>query len=210
MCHVIPGRSALVWSVLTSAILVAAHTRTAVLALVAGLVCAMTSLFLSQTRVRRTFLVGGVATLVVGALFASEIQHWALRGQTVQEAGGLTGRTAVWSAVLNTPRPAINEAFGSGLSNLSWGGLPIDSTWVGTYLDEGVFGVVMVAVLMIFLLLTALGDHGGPGRAIAVFLIVYCIFASITETGLGAPSPYLLDLMVAASLIGIRTSGAGR
>ena len=60
----------------------------------------------------------------------------------------------------------------------------------------------MVAALLIFLLLSVLSDPPWAGRAIAVFLVVYCIFASITETGLGAPSPYLLDLVVAASLLG--------
>ena len=207
MCHVIPGRGALAWIAITLAILIAAHTRTALLALAAGLVCALTSLFLSQTRVRRTFLLGGITIALVGGLFASEIRTWALRGQTAQEAGSLTGRTKVWTEVVHAPRAPIHELFGSGLSNLSWDGLPIDSTWVGTYLDEGVFGVAMVAALLIFLLLSVLSDHPGPGRAIAVFLVVYCIFASITETGLGAPSPYLLDLVVAASLLGIRPTG---
>jgi hypothetical protein len=210
MCHVIPGRGALIWVLLTTAILIAAHTRTALVGLIAGLVCAMTSLFLSQTRVRRTFLLGGIAVALVGGLFASEIRSWALRGQSAQEAGGFTGRTEVWSQVLHAPRAPIHELFGSGLSNLSWNGLSIDSTWVGTYYDEGLFGVLLVAAMLIFLLLSALSDHPGPGRAIAVFLVVYCIFASITETGLGAPSPYLLDLMVAASLIGIPAAGARR
>ena len=207
MCHVIPGRGAFAWIAITLAILIAAHTRTALLALAAGLVCALTSLFLSQTRVRRTFLLGGITIALVGGLFASEIRTWALRGQTAQEAGSLTGRTKVWTEVVHAPRAPIHELFGSGLSNLSWDGLPIDSTWVGTYLDEGVFGVAMVAALLIFLLLSVLSDHPGPGRAIAVFLVVYCIFASITETGLGAPSPYLLDLVVAGSLLGIRPTG---
>jgi O-antigen ligase len=210
MCRAISGRGALAWIVVTFATLIAAHTRTAVLALVAGLVCALASLFLSQTRVRRTFFLGGTTVVLVGALFASEIRSWALRGQSAQDVGDLTGRTKVWSQVLSTPRSPVHDLFGSGLSNLSWDGLPIDSTWVGTYLDEGLFGVVVVAALVVFLLLSALSDRPGPGRAIAIFLIVYCVFASITETGLGAPSPYLLDLMVAASLIGIHPTGTQR
>ena len=109
----------------------------------------------------------------------------------------------MWTEVLHAHRPPIHDLFGSGLSNLSWNGLPIDSTWVGTYLDEGIFGVALVAALLVLLLLGALSDAPGPARAIALFLIVYCLFASITETGLGAPSPYLLDLTVAASLLGV-------
>ena len=35
----------------------------------------------------------------------------------------------------------------------------------------------------------------------ALFLIVYCLIAGISESGLGGVSPYLLDLTVAASLV---------
>ena len=41
----------------------------------------------------------------------------------------------------------------------------------------------------------------GLRRAVALFLITYCLVASITETGLGDASPYLLELVVAASLL---------
>jgi len=202
MCHVLQGRAALVWILISTATLLASHTRTALMALVAGLCAALASLFLSQPRVRRTFLVAGLGAGVL-ALFASEIRTWALRGQTAEEAGQLTGRTKVWTEVLHAHRPPLNDLFGSGLSNMSWNGLPIDSTWIGAYLDEGLFGVILVAALLILLLLSALSDAPGPGRAIALFLVVYCVFASITETGLAAPSPYLLDLTVAASLLGV-------
>jgi hypothetical protein len=36
---------------------------------------------------------------------------------------------------------------------------------------------------------------------LALFLILYCLFASFTETGMGEASTYLLDLTVAASLL---------
>jgi hypothetical protein len=201
MCHIVEGRSASLWIVISAATLLASHTRTALMALVAGLCCALASLFLSQSRVRRTFLLAVIGAGIL-ALFASEIRSWALRGQTAEEAGQLTGRTKVWTEVIHAHRPPINELFGSGLSNMSWNGLPIDSTWVGTYLDEGLVGVILLTALLVLLLLGTLSDVPGPARAIALFLVVYCVFASVTETGLGAPSPYLLDLTVAASLIG--------
>jgi O-antigen ligase len=201
MCHVLQGRAALVWILISTTTLLASHTRTALMAFVAGIVCGLASLLLSQARARRALLVALLGVGVV-ALFASEIRSWALRGQTAQEASQLTGRTKVWTEVLHAHRPPLNDLFGSGLSNMSWHGLPIDSTWIGTYLDEGLFGVILVAAMVTLLLLSALSDARGPGRAIALFLVVYCLFASVTETGLGAPSPYLLDLTVAASLLG--------
>jgi hypothetical protein len=36
---------------------------------------------------------------------------------------------------------------------------------------------------------------------VALFLIVYCLIASVTETGLSNASPYVLDLAVAAALL---------
>jgi hypothetical protein len=36
---------------------------------------------------------------------------------------------------------------------------------------------------------------------VALFLVSYCLVASISETGLGDASPYLLSLVVAASLL---------
>jgi hypothetical protein len=34
-----------------------------------------------------------------------------------------------------------------------------------------------------------------------LFLLVYCLIASFTETGLGGASTYMLDLTIAASLL---------
>ena len=44
-------------------------------------------------------------------------------------------------------------------------------------------------------------DAAGPRERLALFLIVYCMIAGISESGLGSVSPYLLDLTVAASMI---------
>jgi hypothetical protein len=201
MCQVISGRNALVCIVVSAVVLVGTHTRTALLATAVGLAVAGLSLFLGHSRVRRTSLWTSVIVLGTIAVFANELKVWALRGQTAQEAGDLTGRTKVWSAVFETPRPRINELFGAGMSNLSFDGLPIDSNWVGTYLDQGWVGVVLDATTLLLLLILVVSRQRSPHRAIAIFLIVYCLFASITETGLSNPSPYLLDLAVAASLI---------
>jgi hypothetical protein len=47
----------------------------------------------------------------------------------------------------------------------------------------------------------AVTHRRGVRRAIALFLVTYCIVASITETGLGAAATYTLDMVVAASLL---------
>ena len=117
----------------------------------------------------------------------------------------LTGRTKAWSAVLSTPRPATNLLLGDGLSNdsvvnsanPSMNGLPIDSSWISIYQDQGIVGEVLVGGMLLLLLLTALTRARGPTRALALFLIVYCLIAGTDESGLGGASQYLLDLTVA-------------
>ena len=50
-------------------------------------------------------------------------------------------------------------------------------------------------------MITAYFQPAGPQRAIALFLVVFCLLSSFTETGLSDPSLYLLDLSLAASLL---------
>ena len=58
---------------------------------------------------------------------------------------------------------------------------------------------------MLLLLLAMVATHvRGPRRAVALFLIVYVLVSSVTETGIGDASPYILDLVVAASLLSSR------
>jgi hypothetical protein len=132
-----------------------------------------------------------------------------VRGQDSTDLTELTGRTKVWSAVMAQHRSTLGTWFGSGLSNMSFDGLPIDSNWVATYQDQGWFGVALVALVFVVLLVVATSRARGPHKAISLFLIIYCLFASITETGLDGPSPYLLDLTVATSLL-ITAEAGGR
>jgi hypothetical protein len=201
MCRVITGRHALMGIVVSTAVLVGTHTRTAALGTLIGLALATASLFLGHARVRRTSASALVVSIMGATLFAPQIVKWAARGQTAEDASQLTGRTKVWSAVADTTRPLPRELFGDGLSNKSFNGLPIDSNWVATYVDLGWFGIVVQVTLLLLLLLMVATHVRGARRAIALFLIVYCIVASVTETGLGDASPYLLDLVVAASLL---------
>ncbi|WP_440302777.1 hypothetical protein [Intrasporangium sp.] len=201
MCRVITGRHAVLSVVVTAVILLATHTRTALLGLVVGMALASASLFLGHARVRRATVMALAVGLAGATLFARQIGDWLSRGQSAQDAAQLTGRTKVWSAVSESSRPFFTELFGHGLSNKSFDGLPVDSGWVATYLDLGWVGVAIQVSFLLILFVMALTHVRGPRRAVALFLIVYCVVASVTETGLGDASPYLLDLVVAASLL---------
>jgi hypothetical protein len=208
MCRVVTNRHAMIALGITGAMLLGTHTRTALLAMVIGLLVAAASLFLGHVRVRRISAFGALGAVMLATIFASELTNWILRGQTTQEASQLTGRTKVWTAVLEHQRPRIDQLFGSGMSDQSFQGLPIDSNWIATYLDQGWFGIVVQASIIAILLLMAATRERGPQRAAALFLIMYCLVASFTETGLGAPSAYMLDLTVAAALLAPRARGS--
>ena len=195
------GRTALLTLVGTGAALVGAHTRTALFAMTVSLAVAGASMFIGHARVRRTSAMLAVFGVVVVAFFAPLIATWLWRGQSVEEASNLTGRTKVWTEILGLERSWLQEIFGFGLSNKSFNGLPIDSNWLAVYLDQGWFGLFIDAALLLILVFLAVTQRRGLRRAIALFLVSYCMMASITETGLGDASPYLLELVVAASLL---------
>jgi hypothetical protein len=207
------GRITVVAVTLATAILLLTHTRTALIALVAGVLVAGLSLFTSNSRVRKFFL-AGVATVSVGVLtVAGVVTTWLARGENAQGLASLTGRTNFWALVLNEPRNRFQEIFGFGLSNASINGLPIDSNWLASYMQEGLVGVAICAMILVWLFATAFFRPAGIRRAAALFLITYCLLASFTEDAFTDVSTYLLDLTVAASLLVvplIRQEAGGR
>ena len=100
---------------------------------------------------------------LAATFFAPLIVSWLWRGQSLEEASQLTGRTKVWSSIFGLQRPWLEELFGSGLSNKSFNGLPIDSNWLAVYLDQGWFGVIIDAALLIILILLAATHRRGLG-----------------------------------------------
>lgn len=199
--HLMSRRRTLVVLLGGIAILYLSRTRVAVVALTLGLLCAAASLLLSHRRVRR---VATTALLVapMGAIaLAPVLIAWFSRGQTAEEIADLTGRRRVWAMLLGEPRSIFSQWFGHGLTDKSFHGLAIDNSWLAIYNDQGRVAVIIVATILLFLLLAAMLRVAGPARALAVFIVIYCAVDSYTEVGLGDASPYLLDLIVAASLI---------
>ena len=70
-----------------------------------GLAVAGASMFLGHARVRRTSAMLSLSAVIVAAIFAPLIISWGLRGQSLEEASQLTGRTKVWSSILGQQRP---------------------------------------------------------------------------------------------------------
>ncbi len=209
ICGLLSGRRALLVFLPAIVILLLTHTRTALIAMIVAMLVAGLSLILARRRARKTFAVALLVLVAIGIPASPFVSHWLTRGENSQQLSQLTGRTNAWTQVLSNHRPSTNVIFGDGLSNGSVIGLsdpamdghPIDSSWVSIYQDQGIVGEVLVGGILLLLLMTALCRARGPTRALALYLIVYCLIAGISETGLGGASQYLLDLTVAASLI---------
>ncbi|WP_199549350.1 O-antigen ligase domain-containing protein [Streptomyces sp. N35] len=177
------------------------HTRTATLGLLIGLLVAIGSLVLTSAAARRFFAWAVLVAAVAAVAFGSLLQAWFLRGQTQEYFTSLTGRAKVWDALLAAPRTTSEQLFGVGLGDKSFGGLPIDNSWLAVYHEQGLTGILLVSAFIVVLGGVALLRPPSLSRACALFLISYCAIASYTEAGLGDASPYLLHLALAASLL---------
>jgi len=182
-------------------LIVLSHTRTALVGLLAGILVAGLSLIVIKARARKFFVVTSIIVSIGVITAAGVVTNWLARGQNAAELASLTGRTDFWHLVLEMPRTRFEEIFGFGLSNGSIDGLPIDSNWLVAYFEQGLLGVIVCAVMWLFLFVAAFFRPGGPRRALALFLITYCLIASFTQVGFAQPTTYLLELTLAASLL---------
>lgn len=201
LCRQLSGRITLLASVVAGFVLIETHTRTALVAMAAGLLVAGLSIINVNRRVRTLFAwLAGIITIAVLTL-SSFLTAWLARGEGTQQLIELTGRTSVWGAVVNMPRNEFQVIFGFGLSNKSYNGLPVDSNWLACYLDQGLAGVILSAIVLLFVLVSAFFMVQSKTKALALFLATYVLLASFTETGFSDASTYLLELTLAASLI---------
>jgi hypothetical protein len=200
-CRRLSGRIALPVVCVALILLVLTHTRTALVGFGAALVVAGLSLIRGNERVRRVFAIGIVALSVVVVTASGLLATWLARGESTKGLTELTGRTKVWGPVLAFPRDKFHEIFGFGLSNSSFNGLPIDSNWVSSYQEQGLFGIAVCVAILLFLFTVAYFRPMGLRRALALFLVTYCLVASFTEDGFTDATPYMLELALAASLL---------
>jgi hypothetical protein len=200
-CGEMSGRRAGPISAVLAIMLLLSHTRVEVISLAAGLLVAGLSMFAVRIRVRRLFASVAITVSVAAIAFSSLLTTWLARGENSSELSNLTGRTNVWTSVVNEPRDLWQMTFGFSLSNKAFNGLPIDSNWMASYWDLGLVGVTIIAAFLLFVLVDAFFQPRGVRRALALFLVTYLLITSYTETGLSDASMYLLELALAASLL---------
>jgi hypothetical protein len=201
LCRKVSGAVTVGFAVVAGVVLVLTHTRTALVGLVAGILIAGMSLIVAKSRARKLFAIGGAVASVTIVTLSSLLTTWLARGESGDELTDLTGRTKVWGPLLALPRDKFQEIFGFGLSNSSFNGLPIDSNWLSSYQEQGLFGVTVCVVILLFLLVSAYFRPASMQRALALFLVTYCLVTSFTEDGFTDATPYLLELTLAASLL---------
>lgn len=195
-------RGAAAAAVLTAAaMLLMTHTRTELIALLAGILVAGLRMFTTRARARK--LLASVGIVISLALITSSgvLTTWLARGESTKELTDLTGRTIVWTTVLNAPRDRFQVLLGYGLSGEGYHGLPIDGSWLAAYFDLGLVGVAICMSLLFFVLGSAYFQPPSTRTAVALFLVTYVLVTSLTETGLSDASIYLLGLALAASLL---------
>ena len=197
----VSGRAALLVVPSAGAILLLTHTRTALAALLAGLLVAGLSLFMSTARARKLFAAAGAAAFIGAMTLSGVVTAWWARGQNKYLLANLNGRTVAWAGVLSIPRNQFQMISGFGLSSQQYNNLSIDNSWLVAYNDQGLFGVVICATMLLFLFVTACFRAHGVQRALALFLVTYCLVTSFTESGISTPSTFLLYLALAASLL---------
>ena len=200
-CGQIGGRAAMIAAVATAAILILTHTRTALIGLVVGLVVAGLSLIAAEGKVRKFFAAAAAVLAIAIITLSGAISTWLTRNESMQALLSFTGRTQTWGPLLAFPRDNFQEIFGFGLSDSSFNGLAVDNNWLSSYQQQGLFGVVICAAFLFLLLVTAYFQSSGVRRALALFLIMFCLVSSFTEDGFTDVSIYLLDLTLAASLL---------
>ena len=135
-------------------IFICTHTRTALAALITTRWSHRAQPARSKVAVRRLF-VTGAAQQSRSRRSRLPSTTWLARGQSTQGLDNLTGRTEVWGPLLSFHRDKFQEIFGFGLSNASFNGFPIDSNWLSSYEQQGLFGVVICAIILLFLIVTA-------------------------------------------------------
>lgn len=213
-CRLMQPRIAILLAAPSFAVLILTHTRTALAAAGIGGLVAFVSLLTSSRRTRRAFATVVLTIALVGLPLSPLIVSWLARGESPAQLATLTGRTTFWGYVFAEQRTETQKILGDGLSNGSINGkivfdgvsgvgdgLPIDDSWVLDYQDQGIVGDVLTGLMFVVLLVMAAFATRGPRRAIALFLVVYCLAASFTEDGAGIASQYAMDMTLAASLM---------
>ena len=133
--------------------------------------------------------------------------------ETIQSFSGRSGtspietfgsRTIAWDAVLNSARSVSQAMVGEGLATKKvpvagqmWSTQLLDSSWISTFVQAGLIGLVIAALLVIYTI-TMAAHAGRPNCDLWIALLALVTVRSIFESGLLDTSASFIVLMLVA------------
>jgi hypothetical protein len=144
------------------------------------------------------------APMLLAVMFLTPVlSSYATRGDT---AGVLTlnSRTVAWDAALHYAHTLPSQVLGVGLAVKQ---IPVsamyrtdqilDSTWVSAYVQAGVLGTTVLALLVLVTMARAATSQP-PTRSLAVAILILLVGRSILESGMFDASPSFITFMCVA------------
>lgn len=186
-------------------IIIATGSRTALLAVGIAVVVAA---LVNGIRDRKIvyLLVGSVPFLYALAAFTSIFNEIATRAGSTDVTSSLDSRFDAWQAVLAWSWMSWQKWIGLGLSvktvdvDMRWHDEQVlDSSWVSILAQVGVFGVLVVGLLVVWCVIAAWSSSAR--RWMVLPLLVLVLLRSITESGLfDSAEPFVVLMLLAAVL----------
>ena len=181
-------------------------TRTGLVALALAVV----ALVMMAPRIPVPMFCCGVlaAPLLLFVLFSTPLlSSYATRGDSASLLT-LNSRTVAWNAALDYSETVPAQVLGVGLavkripvSAMYRDDQILDSTWVSAFVQAGVAGTVVLALLVAFAVGRA-AISSPPTRSLAVAILVLLLARSLLESGLFDASPSFITFLCVALTVG--------
>ena len=186
-------------------IVVATGSRIALVGILAG---ALVALVTNGVRRRGVLyaLLAFVPLVYAVVVFTGVVDGLASRGGTSAESTALDSRLTGWQVVLGWDLTSWQRWLGVGLSvkevavQEKWRSSQVlDSSWVSLLAQAGLIGVVLIAVLLSWCVVTAV--TAGSRRALVLPLLTMFLIRTITESGMvDSAMPFVLFVTLSAVL----------
>lgn len=180
-------------------------SRTGLLSLAMGLAIVLVLAPRLNLGILATIALGVPATFFV-AFFTAALSGYFGRGGT-QNLTTLNSRTIAWEAAFSSGRDFFTHWFGGGLAvktvtvaGAYWDAQVLDSSWVSTFVQAGMLGLVLLGLWSAGTLWRAARDRT-PYRRLWLAMSAYAVLRSILETGL-LDAYVLFVLMLVPALVG--------
>ena len=148
-----------------------------------------------------------VATMTVALVFlfsfTDVFKSLSDRGGT-SPVDTLGSRTIAWDAVLHSAPGTAQMLFGKGLATKKvgvegqwWTSQILDSSWISAYVQAGLVGLALAALLLLYAILQAIRNMR-PSADLWIGLLIPVMIRSVFESGLLDTSTSFIVLMLAA------------